>query len=285
MRQFFPAKVLLFGEHRVLRGAAALAVPYHGLGASWCFGEGSDQALLKFATFLMREIPAKQIKKDQLEQDMQLGIRLTTTIPFGYGLGSSGTVCAAFWDRYSKVPEQPYDIQSLQQLLARMESFFHGQSSGIDPLVSYMDRPLRIVPQQSPASCTLASGWEKHFFLLDTGLPRQSEPLIRQFTTRYDHDTHWREAVEAQWGSADEQCQEALLRGDFSRLATSFRALSEAQLRLLPFLIPEKLQAHWVGSSYALKVCGAGGGGYMLGWTNNWQQTQVELAGWHLRTF
>ncbi len=285
MRQFFPAKVLLFGEHRVLRGASALAVPYHGLGASWCFGQGSDQVLLDFAAYLIREMPAEQINKTQLTQDLELGLRLSTTIPFGYGLGSSGTVCAAFWDRYGTVAEQLCDIRTLQQVLARMESFFHGQSSGIDPLVSYMDRPLRMIPQHSPEFCLLGSGWQQYFFLLDTALPRQSEPLIRQFVTQFDRDSHWRAEVEAHWGSADSQCQEALLAGDFNALDASFRALSEAQLALVPFLVPKKLQALCLGDSYALKVCGAGGGGYMLGWTNNWQQTQVELGGWRLRTF
>lgn len=284
MRKFFPAKVLLFGEHRVLRGASALAIPYQGLGASWHFGEPTDAVLSSFATFLIEALRDDQFDKAKLARDVEAGIQLSTSIPFGYGLGSSGTVCAAFWDRYHISPALPYTISELQQLLATMESFFHGQSSGIDPLVSYIDQPLQIVPNGSPRRCTLAGSWRPHFFLLDTGLPRQSGPLIRQFINQYDHDQAWRKAVEEQWGKADSLCQEALLKGDFELLAKAFWALSEAQLQLLPFLVPEKIQALCLGKSYALKVCGAGGGGYMLGWTNNWQETQVELSDWTLRT-
>ena len=30
---------------------------------------------------------------------------------------------------------------------------------------------------------------------------------------------------------------------------------------------------------YFLKVCGAGGGGFMLGFTDQWERTQEKLAG------
>lgn len=282
MRKFFPAKVLLFGEHRVLRGAPALAVPYHGLGASWHFGEPTDAVLSSFATFLLKELGDDRFDKAKLARDVEAGIQLSTSIPFGYGLGSSGAVCAAFWDRYHLTPALPYSISELQQLLARMESFFHGQSSGIDPLVSYLDQPLQIIANESPRRCTLAAGWRPHFFLLDTGQSRRSGALIGQFIKQYDLDQGWSKSVEKQWGKADSVCQEALLKGDFELLAKAFRALSEAQLQLAPFLVPEKVQAQCLGESYALKVCGAGGGGYMLGLTNNWQETQVELSAWSL---
>lgn len=287
MRQYFPAKVLLFGEHRVLRGASALAVPYHGLGASWQFGEASDAILRNFADFLLKEINSTLLNKEKIKRDIQAGLRLSSNIPFGYGLGSSGTLCAAFWDRYhtKAAATQLSSIADIQHILAKMESFFHGQSSGLDPLVSFMNQAFQINPTAAPRPCSLAKGWEAFFFLLDTQIPRKAGPLIQQFTNRYDNNKGWKEEVEQKWGQADKQCQEAILEGDFETLTKTFRKLSKAQQNLAPFLFPEAIKNYCIGLSYSLKVCGAGGGGYMLGCTENWQQTQTELARWPLLTF
>jgi len=96
MRHFFPAKVLLFGEHRVLRGARALAAPLPSLGVWWCRKNNSvDQDLLRFSSFLANQFSSTMLQWPLLRRDILRGWQLRSDVPFGYGLGSSGTVCAA----------------------------------------------------------------------------------------------------------------------------------------------------------------------------------------------
>ncbi|MEM9052879.1 MAG: mevalonate kinase, partial [Bacteroidota bacterium] len=58
--------------------------------------------------------------------------------------------------------------------------------------------------------------------------------------------------------------------------------LTKFQMEEMQFLIPKKylkLIDHGLTSGdYFLKICGAGGGGYMLGFTENWEATQKHLA-------
>ncbi len=283
MRTFFPAKILLFGEHRVLRGAAALAVPYHGLGATWHAAAPTPAIFSDFQQYLQQHFTKDELNFQQLQQALTKGLQLHTSIPFGYGLGSSGALCAAFWDRFRTSSLATQSLLGLQQRFALMESFFHGKSSGIDPLISYLDQAFVLGGGALPSVCEMPTAWATGFFLLDTRITRHSNLLIQAFLDRYDTDAAWRRAAEAEWGTADSACQRALLEADWPTLAKQFRLLSEAQFSLASFLIPPSIQPLWRGQSYCLKVCGAGGGGFMLGYTTNWLQTQAELSDWSLR--
>ncbi|MEM9837043.1 MAG: hypothetical protein AAF828_11105, partial [Bacteroidota bacterium] len=205
MRRHFPAKVLLFGEHRVLRGGRALAVPFPARGAAWVKKAKVDARLLALVRYLSVHFGARELQLFRLQRDVERGWQLWSNVPIGYGLGSSGTVCAAIWDRYATLKGRNYDGHQLREALARMESFFHGQSSGTDPLVSFLNRPA-LITTAGIEWIDLPRRWSSPFFLLDTGQARQSGPLVQAFLQRYDTDVSWRQAVDKYWGPADEAC-------------------------------------------------------------------------------
>lgn len=285
MRNFFPAKVLLFGEHRVLRGARALAVPLAQKGAEWVQNVVTpDPRLLDFAAYLSTYFSKDHFNYVQLEADLSQGWQLASNVPFGYGLGSSGTVCAAVCYRYGTSTVHQLPPTELRSFLAKMEGHFHGQSSGTDPLISYQNRAA-LLQKEFIEWPELPADWAVHFFLLDTEIARTSGPLIEAFLNRYDQDAKWRAAVDEQWGVADEACIQSLMMADKERLRTAFAQLSQQQLLLAPNLIPASIQPIWSGSSYQLKLCGAGGGGFMLGCTLDREETLRELADWNLSFF
>ena len=75
-----------------------------------------------------------------MDTDLKAGWTLETNIPLGYGLGSSGALCAAIIDKYSR--ERSWTQEKLRSQLQQMESLFHRTSSGIDPLISFLQKPL-----------------------------------------------------------------------------------------------------------------------------------------------
>ena len=77
----------------------------------------------------------------KLIKDFDSGWTLRGNIPTGYGIGSSGAVCAAILDKYQY---ESADIETSHNQLIQMESYFHGKSSGLDPLVSFYDKPVLI---------------------------------------------------------------------------------------------------------------------------------------------
>ena len=99
--------------------------------------------------------------------------------------GSSGALVAAFYDRYAldKISPQddlsPEKLARLKSIFAAMESYFHGQSSGLDPLNSYLSLPLlihsknKIEPTGIPKQNPLGKG---AVFLIDTGSSGDTAP-------------------------------------------------------------------------------------------------------------
>ena len=82
--------------------------------------------------------------------DLSKGLYFDSSIPKGYGVGSSGALVAAIYDCYALNKITVLENLTRQKLLklksvfSEMESFFHGKSSGLDPLNSYLSLPILI---------------------------------------------------------------------------------------------------------------------------------------------
>lgn len=57
--------------------------------------------------------------------------------------------------------------------------------------------------------------------------------------------------------------------------------ISKLQFAYLPPMIPESMHALWkkglASNEFYLKICGAGGGGFMLGVTRNWEAVKQHF--------
>ena len=283
----YPAKLLLFGEHTILRGSRALAAPFPARSGRWAWG-GPQQRLAEMAAYLQAGWAVSELDTTTFVDEVAAGLSFVSDIPTGYGLGSSGALCAAIFDRYASTAYRQLPPPALKQALARMEAFFHGASSGVDPLVSYLGRPLCLYPDGQVAEAELpALPAPYRFFLLDTGIARQTGPLVQWFLAQYDTEPAFGLAAAAQWLPATEAAIAASLAADAQALWEAFTAISAFQLtHLTPMVLPPQRAVWEQGlasqSTYRLKLCGAGGGGYLLGITRHWGTTRAELAAYPL---
>ena len=185
----FPAKLLLFGEHTVNLGSQALAIPLLRFGGSFIFlpQENRDELkerqmdLPEFADFLIQlraqgNLPTS-FQAEKFKTDLAAGLVFESDIPRGYGAGSSGALVAAIFHRYGKRGGE--GLGGLKQLFARMESYFHGTSSGTDPLVCFLQQP--VVLSKTTVTESNFSSLTGQFFLVDTGIQRQATPFIEYF--------------------------------------------------------------------------------------------------------
>lgn len=312
MERKFYAKILLFGEYSLMTGSMALTLPFTGQRGWLTFpedatGQGgwltfpensaggrvgrasgqarySGQALRKFWRFLSRPsalLPFPEILDlDRFAKDLDNGLYFESDIQSGYGMGSSGALTAAVYHRYARKPAadvkagDAVQLQKLKDLFAAMEGHFHGQSSGIDPLTSYMELPLLV---ESPDSVRIvkvpASGQNEEgaFYLRDTGLQRKTSPLVSLFQEKYT-DEHFKKIFHAEYVPLNNRCISAVLDGEGQQLETHMRQLSALQLRIFREMIPEHLIAEWKqgvkSGTHSMKLCGAGGGGYILVYSN-----------------
>ncbi|RMG82249.1 MAG: hypothetical protein D6714_11650 [Bacteroidetes bacterium] len=298
----FYAKLLLFGEHTILKGSEALAIPFSKFGGQWALLPADtppeimasrQQDLPRFLAYL--ESPAFrtqcpfEVHLDAFRAALAQGLYFDSNIPTGYGLGSSGALVAAFADAFCE--GLPSDFIALKEALSRLEHFFHGASSGIDPFICYLNRPVltgpgnKIVVTQMPAEN--ATG--KHvFFLLDTKIKRKTGPFVQVFLKKCASNTFW-ELCSNTLIPAVNASIHAFLHSDWSALWENFHKIGASQYRFWPEFIPESFRDIWQKSldsaSFRFKLCGAGGGGFILGLSTNWPETRKALEGYEVFPF
>lgn len=183
-----------------------------------------------------------------------------SNIPLGYGLGSSGALSAAAYGAFFE--EEALRLGELKDKLAEIESFFHGKSSGLDPLVSYTGQAVyvnqgqitTIVPPRLPSSLTL----------YDSGQKRNGKPLIKGFLERVESEPDFAAVVD-ELRSLNADVISLLLVGE--DISQAFQQISRLQLEHFRAMIPESVYELWkdgLDEGRFMKLSGAGGGGCYL---------------------
>jgi mevalonate kinase len=299
--RIFHGKLLLFGEHSVLDGSKALVIPYTPVSAQFATQNAkedpsvvtkSNQSLQLFASYLeaqSRHTPGiPVIDTFRFRKDLKRGLFFRSEIPEQRGLGSSGAVVAAVYNEYGPFRNADTrilnndEIQSARIALASMESHFHAQSSGIDPLCIYTDKPLIAEGRDRVAVCTSnqLNNPGVQIFLMDTGLTGNTGDLVKGFRSKLQ-DQGLKESYTRQYIPFVNHMVDKFVHG----LADleSLLQLSVFQSVLFRDLIPGDFQSVWQfgidTEYYACKLCGSGGGGYILGFTEDFEKARLSLAG------
>lgn len=275
----YPAKLLLFGEYTVILGSRALAMSFPRFFGQWkVTGQGIDERLLGLLDYIkITEKLNNQFNVKELEYDIKEGLRFDANIPLGYGLGSSGALCAAIYDRFSLEKEE--NLEQLKKKLAQLESHFHGSSSGIDPLICYLQKTALLEGKEIKIldQFRLLESTSNQLFLLDIGFPRTSGNLINWFVKQCEQE-HYRQQIERVLMPAVENCIATLLQSNADFLLEFTHEISHFQWQYFQPMIPETIQTLWLdGLSsdwFKLKLCGAGGGGFFMGVTNDLKRLQ-----------
>lgn len=268
----YHAKVLLFGEYTVIDGSAAVAVPWRKYYSEWSLANDAESkkglALLKtHLAQLYYKGDINGIDFDGYERDYTKGLSFSSSIPTGYGLGSSGALTAGFFDRYFDKNKR-YELPELKQLLGKIESCFHGNSSGLDPLVSYLNMPLLVHPD---GDVEIMDDDKSHFLkdirLIDTGIKRSTAPLVTAYKKTREQSADFLKDTQ-EIAEVTDQLIEAYILDETSDYEALYKKLSQLQLNVLGMLIPIKYAELWKegleSDAYYMKLCGAGGGGCLL---------------------
>jgi mevalonate kinase len=302
----FNSKILLFGEYSIIQDSMGLTLPYNEFNGKLTFNAKeineqfvteSNDHLEEFASYLQNLLETKKLNIDfdidAFKKDIANGMYFQSTIPQGFGVGSSGALVAAVYGKYTKnkisIDSAPNKgtILELKAILAKMESHFHGSSSGVDPLICYLNLPLLINGKNGvePVKVEMNGIGKGAIFLIDTGISRSTEPLVKYYMERMEEPT-FREFVDKQLKPFANNCIQAFLDGDKETLFAYMKLLSKFQFEHFKPMIPKLFNKMWKrgldSGEYYLKLCGAGGGGYILGFTQNFEHTKKQLKGQNL---
>ncbi|MET3046370.1 mevalonate kinase family protein [Flavobacterium covae] len=301
----FYSKILLFGEYGIIKDSKGLAIPYNFYnGALKIDGNVSSEALQsneslkKFAVYL-KELAEEQphlvaFNNDALKQDVMKGMYFDSSIPQGYGVGSSGALVAAIYDKYAYNKITVLEnltrekLLELKTIFSQMESFFHGKSSGLDPLNSYLSLPILINSKdhiEATGIPTQSITGKGAVFLLDSGIVGETAPMVSIFMEKLKEEG-FRKMLKSQFIKYTDACVENFLKGDVKSLFTNTKELSKIVLNNFKPMIPEQFHTVWQKgietNDYYLKLCGSGGGGYILGFTQDLEKAKSALKDYKL---
>jgi len=290
----FYSKILLFGEYGIIEDSKGLSIPYNFYKGALKIpnklnstSKLSNEILKEFLKYL-KSLKIK-LDLDRFSSDLEKGLYFDSSIPEGYGIGSSGALVAAVYEKYAFEKITVLEnltrekLINLKNIFSTMESYFHGKSSGLDPLNSYLSIPILINSKKDikvtgiPSQRTKGNG---AVFLMDSGKIGSTAPMVNIFMEKMKKDG-FRKIMNEKFIRHTNLCVDNFLNGDLSALFNNTKKLSRIVLKNFKPMIPKEFHSVWKkgidNDSYFLKLCGSGGGGYILGFTENFEVARKQL--------
>ncbi|WP_373707683.1 mevalonate kinase [Kaistella sp.] len=294
----FYAKILLFGEYGIIEDSQGLTLPYSFYKGTLKFSElesdfekKSNDSLLKYSEYLKDlQLPEIfQLNISKFKKDIKKGLFFDSNIPQGYGVGSSGALVAAIFEKYSVKNYEPEqvskdELKNLRTIFGQMESYFHGKSSGIDPLICYMNLPILIESKDSVDKVSVPASHEGKgaIFLIDSGMTGETGPMVQIFFEKMKTEG-FRKTLKEEFIRYNNACIDAFLKKEMTPLFRNLKSLSVWAYEHFKPMIPESIYKAWKKgldtNAYYLKLCGSGGGGYILGFTKDYAKAEKMLEG------
>ncbi|GGP02268.1 mevalonate kinase [Cloacibacterium rupense] len=296
----FYAKILLFGEYGIIEDSQGLTLPYSFYKGTLKFSDNqsdfekkSNESLQKYSDYLSTlELPKDfKIDVDAFKKDIEKGLFFDSNIPQGYGVGSSGALVAAIFEKYSFIKYIPESISKIQlkdlkKVFGELESYFHGKSSGIDPLICYMNLPILIENKESvdKVSIPKEEAGKGAIFLIDSGSVGETGPMVQIFFEKLKNEG-FRKTLKEEFIKYNNACIDSFLNKEMTPFFKNLKNLSKwAYVHFKP-MIPTNLYNAWKNgidtNAYYLKLCGSGGGGYILGFAKDYEKAEKMLEGFN----
>lgn len=292
-----PGKVILLGEHAVVYGRPAIAVPVIQVQARV---EVEDQPVGRGITIVATDLGqqfepshadvadsaavalASTVRNtlERLGQHREPDLRITisSTVPIGRGLGSGAAVATALVRALAAHLGGYLTARDVSDLVYRTEILHHGTPSGIDNSVISFGKPLYFIRGQLDEVFWL--GRPLCLVIGDTGVPSSTREVVADVRRRWEADRATYEAHFTAIGSLVEAARQAMVEGDLPALGRLMDA-NQRELRAvgvssaeLERLIGAALDAGALGA----KLSGSGRGGNMVALAEEGTRHAVEAA-------
>ncbi|MFN8288254.1 MAG: hypothetical protein U0V74_15975 [Chitinophagales bacterium] len=276
--KLFHSKILLFGEHIINKGAMGLAIPLEKYSGVLRLGDlkqrelrESNHSIEMLANHIVHHNElATQYDTNRLLEDVERGLYFDSDIPQGYGLGSSAALVAAIYYEYYKFRKKNFVISAVKNDLAQLESYYHGKSSGLDAIVSYLNKAVLVNNGEVSEVFDLPESRQAvlKVFVINTHIARKTGPFVNLFLEKCK-EKKFMDTVQKSLVPTTNIAIDAFMQRNYAELMKCMKVISQLQLDMLPEFIPKKFVEVWQlglkSNNYHLKICGAGGGGFIIG--------------------
>jgi mevalonate kinase len=287
-----PGKVILFGEHAVVYGCPAIAVPVSQVQAL-AFAENglAGQGAVVLAPDLDRRVAVREAVPDdplacivrlsleamRCAPDPDLTVTVTSTVPVARGMGSGAAVSTAVVRALAGYFHHWLTSQAISDLVYQTEVLYHGTPSGIDNTVIAFEKPVYFV-----RDVTREVFWVGQPFLLavaDTGIQSPTREAVGDLRRRYQAEPERYRPLFEEAGSLAVEARAAIARGAVDELG-DLMDRNHALLQQMGVSCQELdrlVGAAHEGGALGAKLSGAGWGGNMIALVTEESRSRVEL--------
>lgn len=290
-----PGKIILFGEHAVVYGQPAIAIPVTEVHATARVipkidskpGQVSIHAKdLQFESDLT-DLPEGHplaapiyltLEKCSPHHTPAFTVELSSTIPIAAGMGSSAAVSVAIIRALSSFLGSPLLPEEISQLAYQVEIIHHGTPSGIDntviayekPVLFKRDQPIQVLKIKRPTSWVIA----------DSGEKTPTRETVASVREKYTNDPDTYSSIFKDIGAIAEKAYRALIKGD----SASLGELMNKNQHLLEKLdvssshLNALIEAAKSAGAFGAKLSGGGRGGNMIAAVSPESVPQVKTA-------
>lgn len=289
---FASGKVILFGEHAVVYGRPAIAVPVTQVQAQAFVEPGPEgQGTVLIAPDIDRRVVVREADSDDpLAQivrltlkvtgqgpDPDLTITITSSVPVARGMGSGAAVSTAIVRALAKHYAWWFSSQAISDLVYQTELIYHGTPSGIDNTVIAFEKPVYFVKDK-----VREVFWVGEPFLLaiaDTGIESSTKTVVGDLRLRYQADPARYLPLFDRMAEIVAGARAAIELGQLGvlgRLMNQNHALLE-EIGVSCLELDRLVVAAREGGALGAKLSGAGRGGNMIALITQETRGQVDM--------
>ena len=257
------AKAILMGEHFVVHGAPAMAVPIQALTMNVTLSDASTGAAIPghLGVCVRSALTACGVESGRCVVAV-----VASTIPVGAGLGSSAALSIAVARAAAALSGAPLSQGEIREISMSCEREAHGRPSGIDTEVCLTERPVWVTPDRAFSTLDGPGLGKVGLVVLHTSPGGATAEMIRRVSRYRDaHGDRFRQlAIQTQDRTL--RARERLLAGDADALGALLCEQHEVlqEIGVSTPLLDAAVNAALAAGATGAKLSGAGGGGVVV---------------------
>jgi len=292
-----PGKAILFGEHAVVYGRPAIAVPVSDLRATAQVEDGSaGGGVLLVAedlgeTYRLDETYDSDTARalqvtvrntlqylDLSSEGLELTVRVSSQIPIARGLGSGAAIATALVRALAHHYGRFITASAISDLTYQTEIVFHGTPSGIDNTVVAFEKPVYFVKGER-----MDIFWVGRPFTLlvaDTGVPSRTRDTVADVRQQWQADRPRYETLFDGVEQVVDAAKQAIAVGDVEALGS---LMNENQFLLREIGVSSSeldrlIEVARETGAKGAKLSGGGRGGCLIALANGENDSKIATA-------